>query len=126
MPTAISILQRLHQHCAWANEKLVEAAATLSADELRQPFDIGQKDLPQRHGDHGEYQITNDQIPMTNGRNDSSLVIGAWSLVILSVPRGYRVRISAFCNLHFAISAYLRALCVSVVNSFPTVLFLAT
>jgi uncharacterized damage-inducible protein DinB len=42
MPTAISILQRLHQHRAWANEKLVETAATLSPDELRQPFDIGQ------------------------------------------------------------------------------------
>jgi hypothetical protein len=27
--TAVSILQRLHQHRAWANEKLVEAAATL-------------------------------------------------------------------------------------------------
>jgi uncharacterized damage-inducible protein DinB len=42
MPTAVSILQRLHQHRAWANEKLVEAAATLSTEELRRPFDIGQ------------------------------------------------------------------------------------
>ena len=42
MPTAVSILQRLHQHRAWANEKLVEAAATLSPEELRRPFDIGQ------------------------------------------------------------------------------------
>ena len=41
MPTAVSILQRFHQHRDWANEKLVEAAATLSPDELRQPFDIG-------------------------------------------------------------------------------------
>jgi hypothetical protein len=37
MPTAVSILQRLHQHRAWANEKLVEAAGTLSPDQLRQP-----------------------------------------------------------------------------------------
>jgi hypothetical protein len=29
MPTANSFLQRLHQHRAWANEKLVEARATL-------------------------------------------------------------------------------------------------
>jgi hypothetical protein len=85
MPTAISILQRLHHHRAWANEKLVEAAATLSPEELRQPFDIGRKDLPQRHREHGEDQMTNHQIPMTNGCNDSSLVVGAWSLVILSV-----------------------------------------
>ena len=42
MPTAVSILQRLHHHRAWANEKLVEAAATLSPEELRRPFDIGQ------------------------------------------------------------------------------------
>jgi uncharacterized damage-inducible protein DinB len=42
MPTAVSILHRLHQHRASANEKLVEAAATLSTDQLRQPFDIGQ------------------------------------------------------------------------------------
>jgi hypothetical protein len=30
MPTTVSILQSLHQQRAWANEKLVEAAATLS------------------------------------------------------------------------------------------------
>jgi hypothetical protein len=41
MPTAVSILQRLHQHHAWANEKLVEAAAALSPEKLRRPFDIG-------------------------------------------------------------------------------------
>jgi uncharacterized damage-inducible protein DinB len=40
--TAVSILQRLHQHRAWANEKLVEAAATLSPEELRGPQGIGQ------------------------------------------------------------------------------------
>ena len=84
MPTAVSILQRLHHHRAWANEKLVEAAATLSADQLGQPFDIGQGSVwrsllhmyaaeylafvppfmtrqrayysPQRHGEHGEYK----------------------------------------------------------------------
>jgi uncharacterized damage-inducible protein DinB len=42
MPTAVSILQRLHQHSAWANEKLVEAAATLSPEELRQSQGIGE------------------------------------------------------------------------------------
>ena len=42
MSTAISILHRLYNHRAWANEKLVEAAATLSPDQLRQPQSIGQ------------------------------------------------------------------------------------
>jgi hypothetical protein len=54
MSTAVSILQRLHHHRAWANEKLVEAAATLSPDQLPQPQGIGQKDLPQRRREHGE------------------------------------------------------------------------
>jgi len=42
MPTAVSTLQRLHHHRAWANEKLVEAAATLSPQQLHRPFVIGQ------------------------------------------------------------------------------------
>ncbi len=42
MPTALSIVQRLHQHRAWANEKLVAAAASLSHDQLHHPLGIGQ------------------------------------------------------------------------------------
>ena len=42
MSTSVSILQRLHQHRAWANKNLVEAAAALTAEQLHQPFDIGQ------------------------------------------------------------------------------------
>jgi uncharacterized damage-inducible protein DinB len=42
MSTALSILQRLHQHRAWANEELVAAAASLSHEQLQQAFDIGQ------------------------------------------------------------------------------------
>jgi uncharacterized damage-inducible protein DinB len=42
MTTAISILQRLQQHRAWANEHLLAAAATLSDEQLRRSFEIGQ------------------------------------------------------------------------------------
>jgi uncharacterized damage-inducible protein DinB len=42
MPTALNILQRLHQHRAWANEKLVAAAGALSHEQLHQAFEIGQ------------------------------------------------------------------------------------
>ena len=42
MPTTVSIIHRLHHHRAWANEKLLEAAATLSSEQLRRQFDIGQ------------------------------------------------------------------------------------
>lgn len=42
MPTAISILQRLHQHRAWANRHLLESAASLTAEQLHETFEIGQ------------------------------------------------------------------------------------
>jgi uncharacterized damage-inducible protein DinB len=39
---AVSVIQRLHQHRAWVNEKLLSIAGQLSDDVLRQPFPIGQ------------------------------------------------------------------------------------
>ena len=39
---AIEILQRLHQHRAWVNGNLLTAAATLSDEQLRSVFQIGQ------------------------------------------------------------------------------------
>jgi len=42
METAISILQRLHQHRGWANQNLLEAAAGLTEEQLWREFPIGQ------------------------------------------------------------------------------------
>jgi uncharacterized damage-inducible protein DinB len=42
MATAVSPIQRLHQHRAWANENLVVAAEGLSEEQLKQEFAIGQ------------------------------------------------------------------------------------
>jgi uncharacterized damage-inducible protein DinB len=39
---AIELLQRLHQHRAWVNGNLLTAAASLSAEQLRSAFQIGQ------------------------------------------------------------------------------------
>ena len=39
---AVELLQRLHQHRAWVNGNLLNAAATLSDEQLRSPFQIGQ------------------------------------------------------------------------------------
>jgi uncharacterized damage-inducible protein DinB len=39
---AIELLQRLHQHRAWVNGNLLTAAATLSDEQLRSAFPIGQ------------------------------------------------------------------------------------
>ena len=39
---AIELLQRLHQHRAWVNGNLLTAAATLSHEQLRSEFQIGQ------------------------------------------------------------------------------------
>jgi uncharacterized damage-inducible protein DinB len=39
---AVEILQRLHQHRAWVNGNLLTAAATLSDEQLRSAFQIGQ------------------------------------------------------------------------------------
>src|SRR5262249_30664244 len=38
----IELLQRLHQHRAWVNGNLLTAAATLSHEQLRSEFQIGQ------------------------------------------------------------------------------------
>jgi uncharacterized damage-inducible protein DinB len=38
----IELLQRLHQHRAWVNGNLLTAAATLSHEQLRAEFQIGQ------------------------------------------------------------------------------------
>jgi uncharacterized damage-inducible protein DinB len=42
MTTAVTLIQRLHQHRAWANENLLAAAASLSDEQLRRSFPIGQ------------------------------------------------------------------------------------
>jgi uncharacterized damage-inducible protein DinB len=39
---AVELLQRLHQHRAWVNSNLLTAAATLSDEQLRSSFPIGQ------------------------------------------------------------------------------------
>src|SRR6185295_1152271 len=39
---AVDLLRRLHQHRAWVNENLLNAAAQLSDEKLRSPFAIGQ------------------------------------------------------------------------------------
>jgi len=40
--TAVDLLRRLHQHRAWVNGNLLEAASGLTAEQLRAPFAIGQ------------------------------------------------------------------------------------
>ncbi len=40
--TAVDLLQRLHEHRAWVNINLLTAAASLSDEQLRSPFPIGQ------------------------------------------------------------------------------------
>ena len=39
---AISLIKRLHQHRAWANDRLQAAAAQLDNEKLRATFQIGQ------------------------------------------------------------------------------------
>lgn len=39
---ALDLLQRLHQHRAWVNGNLLTAAAALSDEQLRSPYQIGQ------------------------------------------------------------------------------------
>jgi uncharacterized damage-inducible protein DinB len=39
---AVELIKRLHQHRAWVNGNLLTAAASLSAEQLRAPFPIGQ------------------------------------------------------------------------------------
>ena len=39
---ALDLVRRLHDHRAWANRRLLEAAGSLSGEQLRQPFSIGQ------------------------------------------------------------------------------------
>lgn len=39
---AVDLLQRLHQHRAWVNGNLLTTAATLTDEQLRLPFRIGQ------------------------------------------------------------------------------------
>jgi uncharacterized damage-inducible protein DinB len=40
-----AVIRRLHQHRAWANHRLLDAAETLSDEQLRQAFPIGQGSL---------------------------------------------------------------------------------
>jgi uncharacterized damage-inducible protein DinB len=42
MNNSVSIIQRLHQHRSWTNQNLLNAASTLTDEQLRQPFQIGQ------------------------------------------------------------------------------------
>lgn len=39
---AVEIIQRLHQHRAWVNRHMLDAATTLSVEQLRETFPIGQ------------------------------------------------------------------------------------
>jgi len=39
---AVDLFQRLHQHRAWVNGNLLTTATTLSDEQLRSPFQIGQ------------------------------------------------------------------------------------
>ena len=40
-----AVIRRLHQHRAWVNHRLLDAAETLSDEQLRQAFPIGQGSL---------------------------------------------------------------------------------
>ena len=40
--TALDLIRRLHQHRAWVNGNLLTAAAQLTDEQLRMPFQIGQ------------------------------------------------------------------------------------
>jgi uncharacterized damage-inducible protein DinB len=40
--SALTIIQRLHQHRAWVNDNLLAAASSLSQEQLHQQFPIGQ------------------------------------------------------------------------------------
>ena len=40
--TASDLIQRLHQHRQWVNQRLLTAVESLSDSQLRQPFPIGQ------------------------------------------------------------------------------------
>ncbi len=42
---AVDLVQRLHQHRAWVNANLLNAAATLTDEQLRSPFPIGQESI---------------------------------------------------------------------------------
>jgi len=42
MTDPVTLIQRLHHHRAWVNQNLLAAASTLTLDQLRQPFPIGQ------------------------------------------------------------------------------------
>ena len=39
---SVDLIQRLHQHRAWVNDNLLTTAASLSDEQLRLPFQIGQ------------------------------------------------------------------------------------
>src|SRR5438132_6714136 len=39
---AVELLKRLHQHRSWVNGNLLTAAASLTDEQLRSPFQIGQ------------------------------------------------------------------------------------
>ncbi|WP_164103714.1 DinB family protein [Candidatus Laterigemmans baculatus] len=39
---AVALIRRLHEHRSWVNQKLLSASGSLSDDQLRQPFPIGQ------------------------------------------------------------------------------------
>jgi uncharacterized damage-inducible protein DinB len=39
---AITVVRRLHQHRSWANHRLLDAAESLSDEQLQQSFSIGQ------------------------------------------------------------------------------------
>lgn len=40
--SAADLIRRLHQHRRWANQQLLESAASLNTDQLHRPFPIGQ------------------------------------------------------------------------------------
>jgi uncharacterized damage-inducible protein DinB len=42
MTSAVTLIQRLHQHRAWVNGNLLDAAMQLSKEQLQQAFPIGQ------------------------------------------------------------------------------------
>jgi uncharacterized damage-inducible protein DinB len=42
MNNPVALIQRLHQHRAWVNGNLIAAASTLTDEQLRQSFQIGQ------------------------------------------------------------------------------------
>ena len=71
--TATELIRRLHQHRVWVNRQLIEAAGSLTEDQLRMQFAIGQGSIWKTltHLYAAEYvwlaALNGDEEPLTPG-----------------------------------------------------------